>query len=359
MTTDARPSWLRLTLDRYLHGKLSPPTGQADDNERPWRKPLAGALFAGCVLILIYSSVGSNKVATAAGCLIVAGAAFFVGVLAGFVFGIPRTLQLDTARSASEPDPRGTYGANTNLEQISDWLTKILVGAGLVQLGALQGRLAEIGDTTAAAMGSAAAGNSVVAQCIVLYFGICGFLLGYLWTRIYLTSEFSQLDRAFQETPDFYEGLMNAYLYQAPPLGYQRVLAAFEKYRRKFGEPRNARIWVYLASAYAQRFEWESKAKTPDPTVMDEARSAALEAVGRAILVDPSSVAWVLSLWDPHRATPPDNDLVVFFEDERFKKLLEQAVKDAQKVNQLGGASSPQNPSGQPPVVERAGPSTS
>ena len=51
-------------------------------------------------------------------------------------------LFLGRPRSASQPSDKSQVGmadlqANTNMERISDWLTKILVGAGLVELKGL------------------------------------------------------------------------------------------------------------------------------------------------------------------------------------------------------------------------------
>lgn len=80
--------------------------------------------------------------------LLWAFACFSVGALIGFLFGIPRVLQQDVI-PVSKPAPSGVTATspttessidsyslkvNTNLEQISDWLTKIFVGLGLVQL---------------------------------------------------------------------------------------------------------------------------------------------------------------------------------------------------------------------------------
>jgi hypothetical protein len=77
-----------------------------------------------------------------------AGAFLALGSLAGFLFGIPYANQqqntgqqvegetavmAEPTRQADERNLR-LYRPNTNLEQISDWLTKILVGVGLVQL---------------------------------------------------------------------------------------------------------------------------------------------------------------------------------------------------------------------------------
>jgi hypothetical protein len=90
--------------------------------------------------ILIYAwSVHSGSVLAVA--LLVAGAAFLGGALLGFLFGIPRSLAVEAtpAGTTAEPVEAGQraalYRSNTNLEQISDWLTKILVGVGLVELG--------------------------------------------------------------------------------------------------------------------------------------------------------------------------------------------------------------------------------
>ena len=68
-------------------------------------------------------------------------ACYAIGSAFGFLFSIPRSAQgsdnqavvpkADKMKEALRPRD------NTNLEQISDWLVKILVGAGLVNLGKL------------------------------------------------------------------------------------------------------------------------------------------------------------------------------------------------------------------------------
>ena len=81
-------------------------------------------------------------------CSLMGGAALVGGVV-GLLFGIPKSVsdpavapippKLDTVAGDSDaPDTRArsSYAVNTNLEQISDWLTKIMVGVGLTQVGA-------------------------------------------------------------------------------------------------------------------------------------------------------------------------------------------------------------------------------
>jgi membrane protein YqaA with SNARE-associated domain len=63
--------------------------------------------------------------------LFLAGAATVTGSLVGFMFGVPRYRRADREAQAAD---QGTTAPNTNLEQISDWLTKIIVGVGLTQI---------------------------------------------------------------------------------------------------------------------------------------------------------------------------------------------------------------------------------
>lgn len=112
------------------------------------------------------------------------------GALVGFLFGIPRTVQ------ASDPEGWGyRQQVNTNLEQISDWLTKIIIGLGLVQLKAIPGLLWQAGFRVAASVGDAPTDVST-GIALVLFFGVLGFFVGYLLTRLYLAGAFSRADRA-------------------------------------------------------------------------------------------------------------------------------------------------------------------
>ncbi len=128
-----------------------------------------------------------------------------VGGLLGFLFGIPRSLQasdastgpaskLQSARSAND-DQAVTYRANTNLEQISDWLTKILVGVGLTQLTVLPEKLQAVALFLSPGFGTVQHPD-VISIAVVLYFSISGFLFGYLWTRLFLGEALREADVA-------------------------------------------------------------------------------------------------------------------------------------------------------------------
>lgn len=132
--------------------------------------------------------------------LAVVAAALASGGIVGFIFGIPRLLQdaravpqstaadgssiveSDSDRTAAAP-----YGGNTSLEQISDWLTKILVGVGLTQLANLPTALTGMGTFLAPGLGGLP-GADIFAIGVVVFAVLIGFFLCYLWTRLNLPS---------------------------------------------------------------------------------------------------------------------------------------------------------------------------
>jgi hypothetical protein len=97
---------------------------------------LAAVMAAGFLCALIYaarSKAEQGFLSVASVSLLLAGASTFVGGLLGFLFGIPRTLQQEGANAPVEANAAAASGSaasrieyriNTNLEQISDWLTK-------------------------------------------------------------------------------------------------------------------------------------------------------------------------------------------------------------------------------------------
>lgn len=120
------------------------------------------------------------------------GASIAVGILGGFLFGMPKTLQVDALG-----DKEVRYIANTNLEQISDWLTKILVGIGLIQLTKLPAKLSVFSERVGPVFGeSGASGRYGLAAC--LYGTILGFIISYLWTRARLKAVLEAADMKHQ-----------------------------------------------------------------------------------------------------------------------------------------------------------------
>jgi hypothetical protein len=122
--------------------------------------------------------------------LLLALASFAAGGIIGFLFGIPHVAQ----RNNNTTTTGGTSGAedefthSTNLEQIADWLTKILVGVGLTQLPKIIQHFNKLCNAVGGAFDSAATKNhgAPLAGAILIVFAITGFLIVYLWTYLYL-----------------------------------------------------------------------------------------------------------------------------------------------------------------------------
>jgi len=115
--------------------------------------------------------------------LLVAAASSCAGALFGFLFGIPRgSMQSNTEERVAKPN---NYRPSNSLEQVTEWLTKILVGAGLIELAKISGALNAAGIAVAGAFNSAPSGTAIVTKAVIVSFVVYGFLVAFLWTRIY------------------------------------------------------------------------------------------------------------------------------------------------------------------------------
>ncbi len=85
-------------------------------------------------------------------------------------------------RETGNPGHLRPSGRTPNLEEISDWLTKILVGVGLIQLGDLVSRAQRLVALVGEGLGSSAAAD-VMAAGLLAAFTVWGFLVFYLLTR--------------------------------------------------------------------------------------------------------------------------------------------------------------------------------
>lgn len=193
----------------------TPGTSGASDSDRPPWWVVALILGVGGVLLMLYGwSVKSAQFLLIL--LLLAVAAFVVGGFVGFLFGIPKSVAeaaaSQTGQGAESPKPaRGEpgYQPSTNLEQVSDWLTKILIGVGLVQLTDLGSELARLGTLVSASLPGPVAGGSIVTQAVVVAFAVVGFLSTYLWTRLYYGEIQALADsRAFRSLKLAYQGLL-------------------------------------------------------------------------------------------------------------------------------------------------------
>jgi hypothetical protein len=188
------------------------------------------SLLAGILLVSLFLALSSSGAAGAGQQLgigvaaaAISCAAGALGAAAGFLFGLPRArfaenpagggssgpgvqpradqgsgdrasedsasaetqLQdgqvLAAARVNSVPSTR--YLTNSNLIKVSDWLTTIIIGLGLVNLAKLIPGIRKLGNTLEAPLGGTPY-SATIGVSLVIGVGLSSFLLTYLWTSI-------------------------------------------------------------------------------------------------------------------------------------------------------------------------------
>jgi hypothetical protein len=166
--------------------------------------------IAGCFVILLYALRfwGSSDALRIFGVgILVAGAALLSGFLLGFIFAVPRVGDRKgrAAANRSEGTDASTSEAqdllfNANLVEISDWLTKIIVGVGLVELKSLPHMLGTLslylapGLQAAPCPGKAPCTDPLIigqaaGMGIVIFYFALGFLMGWVWATVYLRQD--------------------------------------------------------------------------------------------------------------------------------------------------------------------------
>jgi hypothetical protein len=88
---------------------------------------------------------------------------------------------------------------NDNLVQISDWLTKIIVGVGLTQLTKIPAKISVLGFYLKDSVGIGGLWERNAALAIVFYFLILGFLALYFWARTDYTEIVKDVDDDLQK----------------------------------------------------------------------------------------------------------------------------------------------------------------
>jgi hypothetical protein len=159
--------------------------------------PLGGTIW---LVVYAFYTPGPHPVYLGTGVL-VSLAAFVAGCFVGFLFGIPRVVSSGQLRlTGSDSSAAGTAGsASTNLAEVSDWLTKLVLGAGLVELTRLGTPLGKLIDTVAASLHSAPASASTVQAAKVmagaLLFGyvVMGLLDGYIVTTTWYQARITKM----------------------------------------------------------------------------------------------------------------------------------------------------------------------
>jgi len=141
-------------------------------------------LGLGFVVILVapfFRASIAEGIATFVVTLLTALMCVSVGAILGLMFGIPRYSEQRGVDIAVAP--------NNNLEQISDWLTKMIVGISLVQFDVIVEKTKVLALQVTNAMtgcSDTCADNYALGLAVIGFFAAAGFLMMYLWARVYL-----------------------------------------------------------------------------------------------------------------------------------------------------------------------------
>lgn len=161
-------------------------------------------------LLIFFGADRSFVVFTVA---IVMGAYYIAGCVLGFIFAIPKSFQNNQQVMEPAVDKDGKplnpnsarrdgmrYKDNTSLEEISDWLTKIIIGLSLTQFNHLQDMIDTAARSIQAGLSSALCKDCTkvnlysFSYALIILYSLAGACCGYLWTRIEFPKILKQKD---------------------------------------------------------------------------------------------------------------------------------------------------------------------
>jgi hypothetical protein len=153
--------------------------------------PIAALVGIACQLLYSLDGASGTILRTFSASTMLSIAAAAAGGFVGFLFGVPRYI--------AAPENAQTTAAgvrfNNNFQQISDWITKILVGISLVELRPIVRNSNQLVQW----MSSALSVPETYAASIVIIYVVCGFMVAYVWTvSDYARREAEYLDRNYR-----------------------------------------------------------------------------------------------------------------------------------------------------------------
>lgn len=143
------------------------------------------------VLVCIFIGYGW-RLQSAVAFLTISGAYLLAGIVLGFLFGMPRSAKFryQPGISSNGQDDSPMYTDNTNLEDVSDWLTKIIVGLSLVNFE----KILKYTDSSAIGIAISLSGRAnsgaaySLSYALIFLFLLSGFIASYLWSFAILRS---------------------------------------------------------------------------------------------------------------------------------------------------------------------------
>lgn len=171
---------------KVIRDTISPP--ETSKTVRLVRK-----LVIGDLIFLLFVGWFANQ-PTVIVSAVVAGNA--LGAIAGLLFAVPkRAITSDNQAQSGGATAGAGFTPNTSLEEVSEWLTKTIIGAGLVSWSAILRQL----DRSGALVGRALVGDDgelalAGGVAVLLAASALGSLVAYLWFARHWPSELAHAD---------------------------------------------------------------------------------------------------------------------------------------------------------------------
>ncbi|TWI97547.1 hypothetical protein JN11_03367 [Mucilaginibacter frigoritolerans] len=133
-------------------------------------------------------------------------AIFLLGAVIGILFGVPKNVSSPVTNVVTQMNA-GTLeqgnsslkSSTTNLTEISDWLTKIVLGAGLVQLKEMPHFILKVADKMALGVSLKSSYYSTsLCAAVIIYYLCFGLLCGYFAMRTIFTEIFNSQEAKAQ-----------------------------------------------------------------------------------------------------------------------------------------------------------------
>jgi hypothetical protein len=157
--------------------------------------PAAGAIGSGVTMFLLFTASAA------------------IGAALGFLFGLPRARFTDELSAAAGSTgatggppaaplhPSAHYLANSNLIKVSDWLTTIVIGLGLVNLGGLFPALRTLATALQDPLGGTAHAGAIGISVMIVGV-LTGFVLVYVFTTIRIRQLLEDSEDQWDLAPD-------------------------------------------------------------------------------------------------------------------------------------------------------------
>jgi hypothetical protein len=118
--------------------------------------------------------------------LLLALASFIACFFTGTLFGMPKR--------NNEKGLKNDYAFNNSLVEVSDWLTKIMVGLILINLKEIPGYFINLGEYVSTSTKHKGELLNIYTISIVIYFGFLGLYIGYNYMRLVLSNKYKKDD---------------------------------------------------------------------------------------------------------------------------------------------------------------------